>query len=200
MKNSNFSKNDLAIVSNFKVSLRKYLSNTEFQKRNNSFKISINKNFNSISYKFNSEPNTKKNNDYILNEIIQNYLKEKCSDDFEIKKSKRNYEISTVSNCNSVTFENQTNTNIFHFPVFNENLIFKNINKSYMAKAYDDDGNDSSEEKIIIEKNYVYDQLKDAVNSLQMYMKNGISSEKLFNRKYIYDFDKKNYNNSKKEI
>ena len=60
-----------------------------------------------------------------------------------------------------------------------------------MARACDDDGEDSSEEKIEIEKNYTYCQLKDVVNTLQIRMKKRISSDELFNRRYIYDFSDK---------
>ena len=109
------------------------------------------------------------------------------NDNFFLKKNKKMYETPTVNNCKTVTFERQSDKKILKFPIFDDNLIFTNINKSYMHNEENDDGNSSSNEVIEEGKKYLLAELGEVASVLHNNLLCGKSSQKLFRRKYIFD-------------
>ena len=109
------------------------------------------------------------------------------NDIFFLKKNKKIYETPTVNNCKKVTFERQSDKKILNFPIFDDNLIFTNINKSYMHNEDNDDGSSSSEETIEAGKKYVFAELDEVSNLLRNNLLSGKSNQKLFRRRFIFD-------------
>ena len=109
------------------------------------------------------------------------------NDNFFLKKNKKMYETPTVNNCKTVTFERQSDKKILKFPIFDDNLIFTNINKSYMHNEDNDDGSSSSEETIEAGKKYVFAELDEVSNLLRNNLLSGKSNQKLFRRRFIFD-------------
>ena len=109
------------------------------------------------------------------------------NDIFFLKKNKKIYETPTVNNCKKVTFERQSDKKILNFPIFDDNLIFTNINKSYMHNEDNDDGSSSSEETIEAGKKYVYAELDEVSSLLRNNLLSGKSNQKLFRRRFIFD-------------
>ena len=122
-----------------------------------------------------------------VNKIYNNCNINNQNDIFFLKKNKKMYETPTVNNCKRVTFERQSDKKIFNFPIFDDNLIFTNINKSYMHNEDNDDGSSSSEETIEAGKRYLYSELDEVASTLHNNLLSGKSSQKLFRRKYIFD-------------
>ena len=52
------------------------------------------------------------------------------------------------------------------FPLFDDNSIFKDINKSYLQEEYSDDGSESSEEKINGAKLFLSQEIVDSIKKL----------------------------------
>ena len=64
----------------------------------------------------------------------------------------------------------QKDKNILEFPLFDDKLIFKDINKAYLEDEYSDNGSDSSEEKIKEGQNFLYRELNKSSIELQKYL------------------------------
>ena len=65
-----------------------------------------------------------------------------------MQKRKLGHKSYTVLNNKVISFQNQKNKQILEFSLFDDNFIFKDLNKSYLQDEHSDDGADSSEEKI----------------------------------------------------
>ena len=65
-----------------------------------------------------------------------------------------------------ISFQNQNNKEIMEFSLFDDSLIFKDINKSYLQEEYSDDGSDSSEEKINGAKLFLSQEIDDSIKKL----------------------------------
>ena len=63
------------------------------------------------------------------------------------------------------------------FSLFDDNLIFKDINKSYLQDEHDDDGSESSDEKIKDGKLYLTQELEDSAKELSESLKKNLNKK-----------------------
>ena len=68
--------------------------------------------------------------------------------DIFIPKRKKFYQPNEIINNKIISFQTQKNKQIMEFPLFDDSLIFKDINRSFLQDEHDDDGDESSDEKI----------------------------------------------------
>ena len=96
-------------------------------------------------------------------------IKPIIEDSFEksfIHKRKLAYKSCSIINKKVISFQNQNNKEIMEFSLFDDSLIFKDINKSYLQEEYSDDGSDSSEEKINGAKLFLSQEIDDSIKKL----------------------------------
>ena len=137
-----------------------------------------------INYKFfqnnlsNSSINT--NISLIKDDKTENYLNDSypiipiSEDNFGknfIQKRKKIYKPLKIFNNKIISFQNQKDKQILDFPLFDDRLIFKHINKSYLQDEYSDDGSESSDEKINNGKMYLTQELKDSIKQISNNLK-----------------------------
>ena len=65
------------------------------------------------------------------------------------------------------------------FPLFDDKLIFKDINRSYLQDENDDDGSDSDDEKINNGKLFLTQELDESAKELSKYMEKNIDENLL---------------------
>ena len=106
-------------------------------------------------------------NTYPIKPIIEDNLE----DNF-IQKRKKVYKPKTILNNKIISFQKQANKQILEFPLFDEKLIFKDINRSYLQDEYSDDGSESGDEKINEGKIFLSQELEDSVKQLSQSLKN----------------------------
>ena len=94
-------------------------------------------------------------------------LEEYNIDSFFIKKNKKVFESPKVINNKIITFQRQKDKQILEFPLFDDKIIFKDINKAYLQDEKNDDGDESSDEKIQIEKSLLFQELEQSSNELK---------------------------------
>ena len=94
-------------------------------------------------------------------------LEEYNIDSFFIKKNKKVFESPKVINNKIITFQRQKDKQILEFPLFDDKIIFKDINKAYLQDEKNDDGDESSDEKIQIEKSMLFQELEQSSNELK---------------------------------
>ena len=78
-----------------------------------------------------------------------------------ISKQKILYKSPNILNNKIITFQKQKNKEILEFSLFDDKFIFKDINKSYLQDEHDDDGSESSDEKIKDGRLYLTQELED---------------------------------------
>ena len=88
-----------------------------------------------------------------------------------IQKRKKIYKPLKIFNNKIISFQNQKDKQILDFPLFDDRLIFKHINKSYLQDEYSDDGSESSDEKINNGKMYLTQELKDSIKQISNNLK-----------------------------
>ena len=114
-------------------------------------------------------------------------IKPILEDSFEnifISKQKIIYKSPKITiNNKIISFQKQRNRQIMEFPLFDDNLIFKDINKNYLQDEYDDDGSESSDEKINDGEYFLSQELEDSAKELSETVKknqnNNILSRKI---------------------
>ena len=96
-------------------------------------------------------------------------------DDLEnyfFKKKQKIFKAPTIINDKKISFQRQKDKAILEFSLFDDNLIFKDINKAYLEDECRDDGDESSEEKINREKLYLSQEVQESTKELQKNLKN----------------------------
>ena len=88
-----------------------------------------------------------------------------------ISKQKILYKSPNILNNKIITFQKQKNKEIFEFSLFDDKFIFKDINKSYLQDEHDDDGSESSDEKIKDGRLYLTQELEDSAKELSKILK-----------------------------
>ena len=88
-----------------------------------------------------------------------------------IPKRKIMYKSSSIINNKVISFQNQSNKNILEFPLFDDQLIFKDINRSYLQDEHSDDGSESSDEKINRGKLFLSQEIEEAAIELERNLK-----------------------------
>ena len=104
---------------------------------------------------------------YLNKKIVEDNL-----EDSFIRKRKKIYKPPSVINNKIISFQKQKNKEILYFSLFDENLIFKDINRSYLQDEYSDDGSESSDEKIEDAQNFLSQELEDSIKQLSNDLKN----------------------------
>ena len=104
-------------------------------------------------------------------------------EDSFIRKRKKIYKPPSVINNKIISFQKQKNKEILYFSLFDENLIFKDINRSYLQDEYSDDGSESSDEKIDVAQNFLSQELEDSIiqlsNSFKKNQNDGLLSRRM---------------------
>ena len=113
-------------------------------------------------------------------------IKPILEDSFEnifISKQKIIYKSPKITiNNKIISFQKQRNRQIMEFPLFDDNLIFKDINKNYLQDEYDDDGSESSDEKINDGEYFLSQELEDSAKELSETVRKN-QNKKILSRK-----------------
>ena len=113
-----------------------------------------------------------KKEDLLFNSFpIKPIIEDKLEDNF-IQKRKKIYKPPSIVNNRIISFQKQTNKQILEFPLFDEKLIFKDINRSYLQDEYNDDGSESGDEVINEGKIFLSQELEDSVKQISQNLKN----------------------------
>ena len=83
-----------------------------------------------------------------------------------IPKQKIIYKSPSIINNKIISFQKQKNKQILEFSLFDDKLIFKDINRSYLQDEHEDDGSESSDEKIKDGKIFLTQELEDSAKEL----------------------------------
>ena len=103
---------------------------------------------------------------YSIKPIIEDRSENKL-----ISKQKILYKSPNILNNKIITFQKQKNKEILEFSLFDDKFIFKDINKSYLQDEHDDDGSESSDEKIKDGRLYLTQELEDSAKELSKIFK-----------------------------
>ena len=112
-------------------------------------------------------------------------IKPIVEDSFEntfLSKQKIVYKSPEVINNRIISFQKQKNKSILEFSLFDDKLIFKDINRSYLQDEHDDDGSESSDEKINDGKLLLTQELEDSAKELSKNLKKN-KDKKLLSRR-----------------
>ena len=104
-------------------------------------------------------------------------IKPIAEDNFEdsfIQKRKKIYKPPSIINNRIISFQKQKNKLILEFSLFDEKLIFKDINRSYLQDQCSDDGSESSDEQIIESKKLLSLGLEDSIKQISKSLKKKI--------------------------
>ena len=97
-------------------------------------------------------------------------IKPILEDSFEnifISKQKIIYKSPKIAiNNKIIPFQKQRNRQIMEFSLFDDKLIFKDINKCYLQDEHDDDGSESSDDKINDGKLFLNQELEDSAKEI----------------------------------
>ena len=126
-----------------------------------------------------------KNEKGLSYEIYQYPIKTIVEDSLENKflsKQKIIYKSPEIINNKIISFQKQKNKSILDFSLFDDKLIFKDINRSYLQDEHDDDGSESSDEKINDGKLFLTQVLEDSAKELSKNLKKN-KDKKLLSRR-----------------
>ena len=107
-----------------------------------------------------------------------------------MQKRKLGHKSYTVLNNKVISFQNQKNKQILEFSLFDDNFIFKDLNKSYLQDEHSDDGADSSEEKINDGRIYLSQEIDDTIKQLSKSIKKN-QEQKILSRRMRFKNDEK---------
>ena len=88
-----------------------------------------------------------------------------------LSKQKIIYKSPKVFNNKIISFQKQKNKAILEFSLFDDKLIFKDINRSYLQDEHDDDGSESCDEKINDGKLFLKQELENSAKELSKKLK-----------------------------
>ena len=101
-------------------------------------------------------------------------IKPKLKDKLEYNFNKKRiivYKPPSIVNNKKISFQKKTNKEILEFPLFDEKLIFKDINRSYLQDKYSDEGSESGDELINQDKSFLSQELEDSIKLLSLNLK-----------------------------
>ena len=87
-----------------------------------------------------------------------------------------------------ISFQRQKDKEILEFSLFDDKLIFKDINKAYLQDQYCDDGDESSEETINNGKLHLLQEIEDSIVELKKNLKNN-QNKPILSRRMIFKND-----------
>ena len=114
---------------------------------------------------------------YPIKTIVEDSLENRF-----LSKQKIIYKSPEVINNKIISFQKQKNKSILEFSLFDDKLIFKDINRSYLQDEHDDDGSESSDEKINDGKLFLTQELEDSAKELSKNLKKN-KDKKLLSRR-----------------
>lgn len=170
--------NNYLINELFDDSIKRASSLKRILSRKDQHKVNISK-FNNYMNENNFSNSTINTNISIFNQLdnfsFGNFpIKQGLEDNFAkifIPKRKIMYKSSSIVNNKVISFQKQSNKNILEFPLFDDQLIFKDINRSYLQDEHSDDGSESSDEKINNGKLFLSQEIKEAAIELEKNLK-----------------------------
>ena len=130
---------------------------------------------------------TKKEKDF-PNNSYQYPIKTIIEDSFEnafISKQKIIYKSPQIMNNKIISFQKQKNKRIKEFQIFDDKLVFKDVNQSYLQDEQNDDGSESSDEKINDGKLFLTQEIQNSAEKFAKNMEDN-SKKKLLSRKIIF--------------
>jgi len=118
-------------------------------------------------------------------------LEEFDVENYFMKKNKKIFESPTVLSDKKISFQRQKDKKILEFVLFDDKIIFKDINRSYLQDEESDDGDESSDEKIKLGQNLLIQELEESSKEIKENLKNN-KENSLLSRKIRF---KKDYSN-----
>ena len=94
-------------------------------------------------------------------------LVESNIENFFLKKNKRIFESPKIINNKKITFQRQKDKTILEFDLFDDKLIFKDINKAYLQDGHNDDGGESPDEQIKLGESLLFQELDQSSKELK---------------------------------
>lgn len=105
--------------------------------------------------------------DFPYNSFPVKPLEEKNIEDFFLRKNKKLFESQKILNNKKITFQRQKDKTILEFDLFDDKLIFKDINKAYLQDEHNDDGGESPDEKIKLGKSLLFQEINQSAKELK---------------------------------
>ena len=118
-------------------------------------------------------------------------LEEFDVENYFMKKNKKIFESPTVLSDKKISFQRQKDKKILEFVLFDDKIIFKDINRSYLQDEESDDGDESSDEKIKLGQNLLIQEIEESSKEIKENLKNN-KENSLLSRKIKF---KKDYTN-----
>lgn len=103
-------------------------------------------------------------------------LEENNIENYFMKKNKKMFESPSMLNNKKISFQRQRDKTILEFDLFDDKMIFKDINKAYLQDEQNDDGGGSSDEKINQGKYLLFQELDQSSKELKQHL--GINNDK----------------------
>ena len=97
-------------------------------------------------------------------------LEENNIENYFMKKNKKMFESPSMLNNKKISFQRQRDKTILEFDLFDDKMIFKDINKAYLQDEQNDDGGGSSDEKINQGKYLLFQELDQSSKELKQMM------------------------------
>ena len=107
-----------------------------------------------------------------------------------ISKKKKIYKPPTIIDKKHITFQRQSDKKVLEFSLFDDNLIFQDLNRSYLQDESSDDGDESSEEKINCGKLLLYQEIEESTKDLLNNLKTN-QGEPILSRRMRFKNEKK---------
>ena len=159
--------------------------------KDENFNIENNNNKKRKKY-YNYEAKTSQIEDgYITDKIEPNFFLE----DTFIRKWKKIYILPILINDKKIFFQRKRDKQILYYNLFDDNLIFKDVNRSFLNddESDDDDGEESSEEKIQMAIQFLSEELEESIKELEKNLFND-NENSLLMKKMKYKNKNKNKN------
>ena len=98
---------------------------------------------------------------------------EECDvENYFMQKNKKIFESPSVLNDKKITFQRQKDKKILEFVLFDDKIIFKDINRAYLQDEENDDGDESSDEKIKLGNTFLFQELEQSSKEIKENFRN----------------------------
>ena len=154
----------------------KILTSDSSSTKNTNINASIKKDKDLLSYfSYQTKPVIEEENSILENKFIS--------------KKKKIYKSPTIIDKKHITFQRQSDKKVLEFSLFDDNLIFQDLNRSYLQDESSDDGDESSEEKIKCGKLLLYKEIEESTKDLLKNLENN-QNEPLLTRRMKFKNEK----------
>lgn len=151
----------------------------------------IQQNFSNSSINTNISNLNQREKDFSLNSFpIEPIMEDDLEKSF-IPKRKILYKPPIIINNKVISFQKQKDKQILEFSLFDDKLIFKDINRSYLQDEHSDDGSESSEEKINVGRSFLTKEIEESAKKFHKNLKKS-QLQKLLSRKMRFKDEKNN--------